>query len=73
MGSNTKVFAATVVLQLVGEHRLGLDDSLGLGWTPLTCGGVPERGSWPICSGLLASLLVTLNFGPTQVAELARS
>ncbi|MCX5214549.1 beta-lactamase family protein [Kitasatospora sp. NBC_00240] len=29
IGSNTKAFTAVVVLQLVGEHRLALDDTIG--------------------------------------------
>ena len=28
MGSNTKTFVAVVVLQLAGEHRLSLDDTV---------------------------------------------
>ncbi|MBF9067015.1 serine hydrolase domain-containing protein [Streptacidiphilus fuscans] len=43
IASNTKSFVATVLLQLVGEHRLGLDDSVAR-WLPGVVAGHGNDG-----------------------------
>ncbi|WP_372490899.1 serine hydrolase domain-containing protein [Actinomadura terrae] len=43
-GSNTKTYVATTILQLAGEGRLGLDDTIGE-WLPGVVEGNGNRGS----------------------------
>jgi Beta-lactamase len=45
IGSNTKTFLSVVVLQLVAEHRLSLDDTVGH-WLPGVVHGNGNDGYW---------------------------
>ncbi|MGK4581938.1 serine hydrolase domain-containing protein [Kitasatospora sp. HPMI-4] len=68
IGSTTKTFVATVILQLEAEHRLSLDDSVEH-WLPGLVDGNGYDGSRITIRQLLDHTSGIHNFAMTQLAE----